>query len=202
MGSLKLLNALKKHGAQVKKALGKDLMFVDATLNRKPMKSVVIDTGATHNFVSEVGAKCLGLKLEKDIDCMKVITSKALATMRLAKQLHVKIGTWEGTTNLVFVRMNDFDVILDMEFPAEKGDIPIPSTRSLLIMGKKPTMVAMKVKQATELKLLYVLQSEKSVNWQEPTFVAVPTVCEDEGREPIHLEIKLVLKKYRDIMPD
>ena len=35
MGALRLLNALKKHEAQVKKAPGKGLMFVDATLNGK-----------------------------------------------------------------------------------------------------------------------------------------------------------------------
>ena len=33
------------------------LMFVDATLNGKPMKSVMIDTSTTHNFVSKVEAK-------------------------------------------------------------------------------------------------------------------------------------------------
>ena len=44
MGALRLLNALKKHEAQLKKALGKGLMFVDATLNGKVAKRVMIDT--------------------------------------------------------------------------------------------------------------------------------------------------------------
>ena len=35
IGALRLLNALKKHKAQVKKAPGKGLMFVNATLNGK-----------------------------------------------------------------------------------------------------------------------------------------------------------------------
>ena len=60
-------------------------MFVDATLNGKPAKSVMIDTGATNNFVSEIEAKCLGLKLEKDVGRMKVVNSKALATTGFAK---------------------------------------------------------------------------------------------------------------------
>ena len=67
------MNALKKHIAQVKKAPEKGLMFVDVTLNGKPSKSVMIDTSATHNFVSEVEAKCLGLKLEKDVGRIKAI---------------------------------------------------------------------------------------------------------------------------------
>ena len=202
MGALSLLNALKKHDAQVKKAPGKGLMFVEATLNEKPAKSVMIDAGATHNFVSEVEAKRLGLKLEKDVGRMKAVNSKALATTGLAKQVCVKIGTWEGTTDLIAVKMDDFDVILSMEFLAENGVIPIPSTGSLLIMGEKTAMVPSKVKQATELKLLSALQFKKGVKRQEPTFVAVPAVYEQEGGEPIPLEVEGVLKKFGDVMPD
>ena len=76
-------------------------MFVDAILNRMPVKSVIIDTGATHNFILEVEAKCIGLKLEKDVGCMKAVNSKTLATSGLAKQVRVKINTWEGTMDLI-----------------------------------------------------------------------------------------------------
>ena len=54
---------------------------------------------------------------------------------------------------MIAMRMDDFDVVLGMEFLAKKGVIPIPSTGSLLIMGEKPAMVSAKVKQAIELKL-------------------------------------------------
>ena len=100
MGALRLLNALKKHGAQVKKASGKGLMFVDATLNGKSANSVMIDTSATHNFVSKVEAKRLGLKLKKDVGRMKVVNLKALVTTGLAKHVRVKIDTWEGDDRL------------------------------------------------------------------------------------------------------
>ena len=83
--------------------------------------------------------------------------------------------------DLIAVRMDDFDVLLGMEFLAEKGVIPIPSTGSLLIMGEKPAMVPTDVKQSTEVKLLSTLQFKKGVKQQEPTFVAVPTVYEEEG---------------------
>ena len=56
-------------------------------------KSVMIDTGATHNFVYEVEAKSFGLKLEKDVGRMKAVNSRALAITELAKQLRVKIDT-------------------------------------------------------------------------------------------------------------
>ena len=85
MGALRLLNTLKKHRAQVKKAPGKGLMFVDATLNGKPTKSVMINTSATYNFILKVEVNHLGLKLEKDVVRMKAANSEALATIRLAK---------------------------------------------------------------------------------------------------------------------
>ena len=42
----------------------------------------------------------------------------------------------------------------------------------------------------------------KGVKRQEPTFVAVLVVYEEEGKEPILLEIEVVLKKYMDVMPN
>ena len=55
------------------------------------------------------------------------------------------------------MKMDDFDVILGMDFLAEKSTIPIPSTGSLLIISERHAMVPVKVKQATELKLLSAL---------------------------------------------
>ena len=42
-------------------------------------------------------------------------------TMELVKQVPIKIGTWEGTTDLTVVQMDDFDIILGMKFLAENS---------------------------------------------------------------------------------
>lgn len=55
MGSLQLLNALKV-AANVSKPQTKGLMYVEATVNGKPTRAMV-DTGATHNFISMEEAK-------------------------------------------------------------------------------------------------------------------------------------------------
>ena len=202
MGAVRLLNALKKHGSTGKKTQGKGLMFVDATIHGKVAKSVMIDTGATHNFVSELEAKRLGLKIEKDVGRMKAVNSKALATAGVAKSVSVKIGTWEGQTDLVVVHMDDFDVVLGMEFLMEKGAIPIPATGSLLIMGDSPSKVPAKVAQPPAVKLLSALQFKKGVRRNEPTYVAVPAVYEDPAEEIIPPEVNQVLKMFGDVMPD
>ncbi|XP_062103538.1 uncharacterized protein LOC133814616 [Humulus lupulus] len=202
MGIVHLLNTLKKHGKKGKKTLGKGLMFVDATINNKPAKSVMIDTGTTHNFISELEAKRLGLKLEKDVGHMKAVNSKALATTRVAKGIKAKIDMWEGQTDLVAVHMDDFDVVLGMEFLIEKDAIPISAIGSLLIMGETPSMVPAKVVPPPSVNLLSTLQFKKGVKKREPTYVAVPAVFEETVEEIVPPEIKKVLKTYGDVMLD
>ena len=63
-------------------------------------------------------------------------------------------------------------------------------------------MVLAKVKQAIKLKLLSALQFKKGVKRKEPTFVAIPMVYKEEGGELIPPEIEVVLKRYKDVMPD
>ena len=202
MGALRMLNALKKHGTKVKKIPEKGLMYVDATLNSKMAGSVMIDTGATHNFILEIEAKRMGLKWEKDHGGIKAVNSEALATTGVAKKVNMKTGSWEGQTDLVVMRMDDFDVILGMDFLTEKGAIPIPATGSLLIMGETPAVVLAKVEQPPETKLLSALQLKKGVRRQEPTYIILPTIYEDTVDEVIPPGVRMVLKKYGDVMPD
>ncbi|KAJ7982631.1 Retrotransposon protein, putative, Ty3-gypsy subclass [Quillaja saponaria] len=109
MGALRFIGALKKHAESSKKSGDKGLMFVKGHLGGKPATSVMLDTGATHNFVSEAEAKKLGLKLEKDSGRMKAVNSKSLPTAGQAKQVPVKLGTWEGRVDFVVAKIDDFD---------------------------------------------------------------------------------------------
>ena len=54
----------------------------------------------------------------------------------------------------------------------------------------------------TKLKLLSALQLKNGVKRQEPTFVVIPSVYEEEDREPIPLEVNVVLKRYGAVMSD
>ncbi|KAJ7957699.1 Retrovirus-related Pol polyprotein from transposon gypsy [Quillaja saponaria] len=130
------------------------------------------DYPATHNFVSEAEAKKLGLKLEKDSGWMKVVNSKSLPTAGQAKQVSVKLGTWEGRVDFVVAKIDDFDVVLGMEFMLTHKAIPIPAASSLMIMGEQPAMVPAVIKQLGETKHLSTLQFKKGVKRHEPTFVA------------------------------
>ena len=50
MGALKFLSVLQRK-VDPKEIIEKALMFVDETINSRPSKSTLIDSGGTHNFI-------------------------------------------------------------------------------------------------------------------------------------------------------
>ena len=72
---------------------------------------------------------------------MKVVNSIALPIVRLVKQTMVKLGGWKGPLDFMVVKMDDFDVVLRMEFLLEHQVIPMPLAKCLVITGSFPTFV-------------------------------------------------------------
>lgn len=73
----------------------------------------MIDTGATHNFIKDVGAKKLGLQIQPSGDTMKTVNSAALESVGVIKDAQVSIGSWNGKVDLLAVKMDDYDVKMD-----------------------------------------------------------------------------------------
>ncbi|XP_023550586.1 uncharacterized protein LOC111808682 [Cucurbita pepo subsp. pepo] len=172
MGALKFLSALQRK-VELKEIIEKGLMFVDATINSRPSKSTLIDSGATHNFIADQEARRLGLTIGKDPGKMKAVNSEALPIVGVSKGVPFKIGDWTGELDLVVVRMDDFDVVLGMEFLLEHKVIPMPLAKCLLKRG---------------------------LAREEPTFMAIPLIEEATTEETVPEEIKEVLDSYTDIM--
>ncbi|XP_039024486.1 uncharacterized protein LOC120157439 [Hibiscus syriacus] len=70
MGSLQVLNALK--GKLLTLTPSNGLMYMEAVINEKPTRAMV-DTGATHNFVSKDEANHLGLKYTESTGWLKMV---------------------------------------------------------------------------------------------------------------------------------
>ncbi|XP_050374592.1 uncharacterized protein LOC126792152 [Argentina anserina] len=201
MGALKFLNAVERQPSVTKKLLPKGLKFVEGSINEKVAKSVMIATGATHNFISEMEALRLGLEYEKDMGHMKAVNSSPSPTVGLSKGVRLKLGNWEGKTDLVVVQMDDFNVILGMEFMLGNKAIPIPNAQNLLVMGERPCVVPAKVVSPSEPRLLSALQLKKGVKHQEPTYVVVPLIKDGSGNEIVPKEIMGILESYKYVMP-
>ncbi|KAL0345846.1 UNVERIFIED_CONTAM: hypothetical protein Sradi_4415900 [Sesamum radiatum] len=106
----------------------KGLMFVDVKIHGKPIRAM-IDTESTHNYLASAEVERLGLVLEKGVGRVKAINSAAQPSAGVAKSVLIKVGPFEGKTNLSVVVMDDFNLILVHEF----CEIHIPRFSRMLI---------------------------------------------------------------------
>ncbi|TYK01597.1 reverse transcriptase [Cucumis melo var. makuwa] len=202
MGALKFLSSLQKKVGETNTPVERGLMYVDTWINQKPTKSTMVDSGATHNFITEVEAKRLNLRWEKDAGRMKAVNSAALPIIGLVKRTMIRLGGWSGLVDFVVVKMDDFDVVLGMEFLLEHQVIPMPLAKCLVITGPTPSVVQTDLRQPDGLKMISAMQLKKGLSRDEPTFMAIPLKSSENSGETVPKEIMRVLEKYRDVMPD
>ncbi|TYK28653.1 reverse transcriptase [Cucumis melo var. makuwa] len=98
--------------------------------------------------------------------------------------------------------MDDFDVVLGMEFLLEHQVIPMPLAKCLVITGPTPSVVQTDLRQPDGLKMISAMQLKKGLSRDEPTFMAIPLNSSENSGETVSKEIVRVLEKYRDVMPD
>ena len=134
---------------------------------------------------------------------MKAINSKALPIVGVSKRVPLKLGAWSREMDLVVVRMDDFDVVLGMDFLLEHKVIPMPLTKCLVITNHKhPTVVPASIKKPGNLRMISAIQLKRGLAREKPTFMATPLMEDVTTDETIPREIKDVLASYADIMPE
>uniref|UniRef100_A0A5K0XDL7 Aspartic peptidase DDI1-type domain-containing protein n=1 Tax=Nymphaea colorata TaxID=210225 RepID=A0A5K0XDL7_9MAGN len=111
-------------------------MYIEILVNGKPTMAM-IDTDATHNFVSVVKARRLGLTLEWGELRMKAVNSEAKLIHGVARDVVVKIDSWSEKSNFFVVPMNDYQMILGMELLSAVNMVLMPHLRSVSIMDEK-----------------------------------------------------------------
>ncbi|KAL2240220.1 UNVERIFIED_CONTAM: RNA-directed DNA polymerase [Sesamum indicum] len=179
----------------------KGLMFVDVKIHGKPIRAM-IDTGATHNYLASTKVERLGLVLEKGVGRVKAINSTAQPIAGVAKSVLIKVGPFEGKTNLSVVVMDDFKLILGLEFLQDTRTIVLPRVDSLMMLGSKPCIIPTLAGRTGE-KNLSTVQFEKGRKRNEPSYLCTLRFEEiEETSGPIPGEIKKLLKEFEDVMPD
>ncbi|KAK3006526.1 hypothetical protein RJ639_015790 [Escallonia herrerae] len=113
---------------------GKGLMYVDIKVNGKAIRAMV-DTGATHNYISSTEVERLGLTLEKGCGRVKAINSAAQPVAGIARSVLIKIGPYEGRTNFSVVIMDDFKLILGLEFLRDTKTTVMPYASDFALGG-------------------------------------------------------------------
>ncbi|CAL9076261.1 unnamed protein product [Musa textilis] len=177
-------------------------MYMDIKLHGQTTRAMV-DTGATHNFIADREAKQLGLTLEKNLNRMKAVNSEAKRIFGLVKGVPIKIGSWSRSTNMMAVPLDDFQVILRMEFMHAMKLVPLPFLDSLCLMGGDDPYVVLVSRRGTKDPYqLSTLQLKKGACKGELTFVAAMKLESLDGeaiKEPA--AVANVLKEFTDVMP-
>ncbi|KAF2303488.1 hypothetical protein GH714_018770 [Hevea brasiliensis] len=139
MGSaLRFLRALEKQ--KPKENAKRGLMYVDLCINGKATRAL-IDTGATNNFVVDKMASRFKLNIQEDVGKIKAVNSKALNTVGIARRASCQMGPWKVEINFTVSPLDDFDVVISMEFLKQARAIPILATDYLILMGNKLCVV-------------------------------------------------------------
>ena len=71
------------------------------------------------------------------------------------------------------VKMDDFDVVMGMEFFLEHQIIPMPSAKCLVITGSFPMIVQSDIRQPNGFKMMSAMQLDKSPTQEEPPSTAI-----------------------------
>ncbi|KAK2976515.1 hypothetical protein RJ640_000106 [Escallonia rubra] len=150
---------------------GKGLMYVDIKVNGKAIRAMV-DTGATHNYISSTEVERLGLTLEKGCGRVKAINSAAQPVAGIARSVLIKIGPYEGRTNFSVVIMDNFKLILGLEFLRDTKTTVMPCTNSLAMLGSKPCVIPTVSTRAGE-RSISALQLKKGLKRDETTYLAM-----------------------------
>ncbi|KAK9665653.1 hypothetical protein RND81_14G126600 [Saponaria officinalis] len=134
MGALRLLNNMSK-GGDGQPTKDNDLMFVAAEVNGSP-SIAMLDSGATHNFVTKNEATRLGIKYEHESGDLKAVNSASMPIHGVAHGVPLQLKNWKGTVDFTVVTMDDHSVILGLEFIRATAPVTIEENGAVTIEGR------------------------------------------------------------------
>ncbi|KAL3501990.1 hypothetical protein ACH5RR_036439 [Cinchona calisaya] len=116
------------------------LLYVQAKVNGMDVLAMV-DTGATHSFVTGREIRRLKLELNEHGYCIKAVNSEAQPVLGVAS-VELTLGPWSGKCSLMAVPLDNFDLILGKEFMATNKIFPIPYLDGIMIADERyPTFL-------------------------------------------------------------
>ncbi|KAK8640488.1 hypothetical protein V6N13_008241 [Hibiscus sabdariffa] len=181
IGSLQLLNGIQS----TPKIETKGLLFVDVAINGKATRAMV-DTGASHNFISPEEATRLGVKVTGGKGSIKAVNSAAKPIHGITQKVKTDIGTWSGHLNFSIVPMDDYKLILGIKFLDQVKAIPMPFVNAISITeGNQACVVPMIRGTKQESKVLSALQLEEEDTNRgslKTSMLAFPTCYKGKSR--------------------
>ncbi|RVW76807.1 Transposon Ty3-I Gag-Pol polyprotein [Vitis vinifera] len=112
------------------------------------------------------------------------------------------IGSWEGRVDFTVAPMDDFKMVLGMDFLQKVKAVPLPFLRSMAILEEeKPCMVPTVTEGTLKTPMLSAMQVKKGLKREEVTYLATLKEERMMGRENPCLRKSGVLDEFKDVMP-
>lgn len=129
----------------------------------------LVDTGASHNFMELKEARRLGIPFGDGMD------EGTLSLQRSTdKDVKMRIDNWEGLVDFTIVSMDDYTVVLGMEFIYKAKVVPIAFAHCMIILdGDGACVVPLHRGAPSSTKTLSAMQLAKGVQKADSTFLAV-----------------------------
>ena len=98
--------------------------------------------------------------------------------------------------------IDDFKMVLRMDFLQKVKAVPLPFLRSMAILGEeKPCMVPTVTKGSPKTPMLSTMQVKKGLKRKEVTYLATLKKERDDGSgRPMPKKIEEVLDEFKDVM--
>ncbi|XP_028794242.1 uncharacterized protein LOC114749870 [Neltuma alba] len=201
VGSLQLLNAIKAK-VEMPKSGRKGWLFVETEIGGHTVKALV-DTGASNNFLRVEEAKKLGIHYQGERGWLKAVNSGPRATFGVARDVKVRLGDWNGLVDFSIVTMDDYPIVLGMEFMDKVKAVPIPFANTMCILEEgNPRLVPLERETQLREKQISAMQLSKGIKKKQPTYlVALEEEAVASPTKNLPRCIEHVLEEFKDMMP-
>ena len=176
-------------------------MYVEVWVNHTAAMNTIVDSKATHRFMTETDAKCLNILWHRNIRKMKFINWVILSVLGVVKRSPIKLGTWTGQTDFLIVEMDDFNIVLGMDFRLEYKVILMPLIKCLVVTESNPKIIQKNTHQTRGVNMTSTLQLRRDIN-DELTLAAIAVVEEGSSSEVTPTETSWSLHKQRNVRPE
>ena len=185
---------------------GLGLMFLQGQINDQHV-FMLVDTGASHSFMSPQMVKSLGLFSMRVDNPIKVRFAKGEPQVagQVVGNVSIECEMWKGEESFTICEMDDIDVVLGLTFlegyngvfkgkkqelvvQSDGKEFVLPLTKSSGAFGGRLNFIS--ARKLSEKCNMLVMQAGEAGNGVTKKVELVPKCVED------------VLKRYQDVMPE